>query len=123
MTELETRIGVLEERLSNQIRRIDYVEDHTKEISKISTLLEIQMEMDKEQKVQIKEQSDTLLMINENLTGLNTRLQNIDERVETLEESNRIDLDEFRKTVLLKGVPTIISAIIVAWLLIKLGLQ
>lgn len=123
MTELETRIGVLEERLNNQIRRIDYVEDHTKEISKISTLLEIQMEMDKEQKVQIKEQSDTLLMINENLTGLNTRLQNIDERVETLEESNRIDLDEFRKTVLLKGVPTIISAIIVAWLLIKLGLQ
>jgi TolA-binding protein len=81
--------------------RVDKLEENNKEITKLSTLMEIQIEMN-------KQQSETLSKINDNLTSLNNVTGNLDRRIGDLEvgftqekERNKIDLRDVGKNIVI----------------------
>lgn len=76
---LEARVNSLENRVSN-------LEENSKELSKLSTLMEIQVKLNKEQDDFLRDQSVTLIKMNENLTSLNLATNRLDNKIETLED-------------------------------------
>lgn len=75
---LKKQVGKIE-------RRVDDLEKDRRELSKLSTLMEVQIRMNKEQDDFLREQSITLVKMNENLTTLNQTTNKLDERIGNLE--------------------------------------
>jgi chromosome segregation ATPase len=102
------RITRLEEKAHSNEKRVSTVENKTEDIPELKTLMKMTIETN-------KEQSQTLLKINENLTGLNGELKNLGGRVKTLEDgqnSNKIDIVALVKQIVWVGVP----ALLIWWL-------
>jgi predicted nucleic acid-binding Zn-ribbon protein len=98
------RITRVEEKTSSNENRISAVESKTEDIPELKTLMKLTIETN-------KEQSQTLLKINENLTGLNGEMKNLGGRVKTLEDSqngNKIDIVSLVKQVIWVGVPALL---------------
>lgn len=116
------RQGRCEEKLTSHDRRIDNLETKNEALSRLTTIVEMQMEANKEQQKQIKDQHRTLEKMNNNLDGLNTTLGNLDKRVEQLESSDnerKLDFGKLFKEIVYKVIP----AIAIAYFLFKMGLQ
>lgn len=78
MEEKDYRFKYLEEKVESHDERIKGIEKLSNEFTKISTILEMQTEMN-------KKQDETLGKINDNLTNLNNTTQRLGERVGHLE--------------------------------------
>lgn len=123
MTEIVAEIASLKEMLKSSDRRIDVLEDSVRLIPKMETLLEITIETN-------KKQSDTLDLINANLTRLNNNYDNLTHRIGAIEDDIRIsrgnssiNINKLTTDTISKMVPSILGGIILAWLFIKFGLK
>jgi chromosome segregation ATPase len=119
--------------LHSQGEKLESQNDKNETLAKLTTLVEIQMQdsrdrearqetRDEKQNLQMKEFSDTLVKVNENLTGLNSSVSQVESRVGKLEDSQKkkiIDLGELAKDVVFKVIPTLIGA----YLILKFGLK
>jgi chromosome segregation ATPase len=106
------KLSVLETKTESNTNRIEKLEQLGNELSKLSTLMEMQIEMNKDQQKQLKEQHETLIKINENLNGLSSAYQKLDGRVETLEknqENSKIDILQVIKIV----IPSLLLAYLI----------
>lgn len=136
----EAEISVLKEQYKMTNKRLEKIEETVPTIDRLSTLLELTIETNKEQSV-------TLAKINENLTNLNfgmTDLSNrvteiedgnkneeinqlqqsvkgIDERVKNIEKS-KIDWNEFFKGTFVKILGTVVTLGVLAWLASQFGM-
>lgn len=116
------RLGRVEEKATNHDNRIENLEGKNDVLVRLATLMETQVEVNKEQQNQIKEQHQTLVKINENLTTLNSGMQDLNNRVTEIEdnqESKKIDLGQLAKSTILYIIPSLL----LTWLLIELGLK
>lgn len=111
------RYKYLEEKVNSHEERIKSLEVMNNEITKISTILEMQAEMN-------KKQDETLTKINENLTNLNVKSDRLAERVNGLENdvkevSNR---DSISITETMKKIGWLVVTAIVTFVLTYFGL-
>lgn len=79
-------IEVNKTKIDSLEKRVSILEQDRKELSKLSTLMEIQVDMNKEQDIFLREQSLTLVKMNENLTSLTTETSKLGTRLGTLED-------------------------------------
>ncbi|RYI32028.1 hypothetical protein EVU96_00010 [Bacillus infantis] len=125
------RQGRCEEKLAGHDRRINNLEMENRNLSRLTTLVEMQMEINKEQQEQMKEQHQTLLKVNDNLTGLNNSQQKLNENQEqlsvrvsdiesTLQSHNINAVQIFKKS--LGYIVTLAGGVIAAYVYMKLGL-
>ncbi len=131
-TDLNERIGVIENTLKNHEQRIQKQEDNNEILIEMKTILKNQVDMNKEQNEQMKEFSGTLIEVNNNLSKLNgsqEQLQNdmskIGERVTHIEKSqdeNKIDVPKLMVKILI-GIFMLIPTLIGAWWMTKTGLK
>lgn len=105
------RVSKLEARTDAQEKRLDELEDDTKSIPKLETLMDMVVKS-------YDKQSDTLDNINKNLTGLNNKMDGLDQRVYQLEEGKQENRKDVRKIVI-----GIVTTLVGAWLLIQFGLK
>lgn len=106
------------EDISNHNERITNLESKNESMVEFKTILKMQMEINKEQNVQMKEMSKTLNNVNTNLTELNTSSQQLNSRLTDVEESldaNKIDI--------VKWIKNASWLIFIAFVLWKLGLK
>lgn len=85
--------------IENNLKRIEKLEERADEVTKLSTLMEIQVDMNKNQSI-------TLSKINDNLTILNSTTTNLDRRLGKLESDfkedynkNNIDMRDLSKKI------------------------
>lgn len=130
VSKLEVQVDTQEKRWQSQVEKNDV-------LTKLATLMEMQMseskEREKRQEVRDEKQNkqmskitDTLNNMNENLTGLNSGLQEVKSRVTDIEkqqEDKKIDLGKLFKDIIFKGVPTVVATVVATWLLIQSGLK
>lgn len=113
-TTLDYRYKYLEEKVNGHDERIKGLEYMSIEFTKISTILEMQQDMN-------KKQDETLIKINDNLTQLNQKSDRLGERVDSLEgevkESSQRDNISFSLTVrkVLWTVATVIIGGLFGW--------
>lgn len=106
------RLGVMDEKVNNHNRRIQTLEEDTRSLSRLTLLMEQQVEIN-------KTQSRTLDKVNTNLTNLNNRFDNVEFRVENLESVNETRVNaqkETKKSLRDKVLYPILLAIIFALL-------
>lgn len=114
------RIATLESKVNEHGRKLEKQEEKNETQIEIHTILKMQVETNKEQSKQMIKFGETLDKVNENLTGLNTGMQDLNNRVTEIEnnqESKKIDLAVLAKTIIFKVVPTVIGA----WILFYFG--
>lgn len=123
MESVESKVVVLDEKINVANKRISDLEAKTENMPKIEVLMDLVVETN-------KEQTETLKSINENMTGLNNKLEHVDRRVEKLEkysqedsENSKIDLNQLRKDIITKVIPSVIGGLVLAWFLIQFGLK
>lgn len=85
------RLGVMDEKVNNHNRRIQTLEEDTRSLSRLTLLMEQQVEIN-------KTQSRTLDKVNTNLTNLNNRFDNVEFRVENLESVNETRVNAQKET-------------------------
>lgn len=85
------RLGVMDEKVNNHNRRIQTLEEDTRSLSRLTLLMEQQVEIN-------KTQSRTLDKVNTNLTNLNNRFDNVEFRVENLESVNETRVSAQKET-------------------------
>lgn len=125
-SELIQRVAVLEERAKNSAEKIEALENGNEVIQRLTALMEVQVDTNKDNKEQMREQHNTLVQVNQNLFNLNTKMGDIDSRVGRLEQSDnddKIDLGKFFKDLIFKVVPTVIATLVAAWFIIQFGLK
>lgn len=127
-----------DERLEEYGRKISKLESSNELLYKMSVLLEVQTDLNKEQQRQMKENTETLVGVNASLIKVNGLVEKLSQRLERLEEDvtnnrqrlnenddkNHIDIRDSQKDFkewLLK-IPLIIAMAILAWALGKFGL-
>lgn len=109
--QFDSRITRLEERSKVTNRRLDDLEDKTKDITKFEMLVEMFKESNKESREANKELSNTMKEINTNLTGLNKEVGSLGNRVEKLEENesdNKVDLNKLFKNIFITAVTGVV---------------
>ena len=119
----EARLNSLEDKVKEHAERLTSVERTNGQIEKISTLLEMQIEINKEHTL-------TLRSINENLNNLNKGYENLDRRMEIVEDNQKImkekstvDITEQFKRLIVYGLPSLLGGLILAALVYFLGLK
>ncbi|MED2945507.1 hypothetical protein P4284_09615 [Bacillus swezeyi] len=120
------RISVLEEKIKNHQGRISNLEARTEDMSRLTTLMEQQIEINKDTQNQSREQFVTLTEMNNSLKNLSKSYEKLDNRVGILEQSDsnrKIDPGHFGKDLMYKVLPTVIATLIGAWLLMHFGLK
>lgn len=123
MGETETKVAKLEVKVNNHEQRLFTLESDNKVLNRLAATLEQQVKISNERD---EKQNRVLEKINENLTGLNSRFDHVEKRVNYLEENhnhNLININELWKTTIFKIIPSLIGGILLAWFLIQLGLQ
>ncbi|WP_137743231.1 hypothetical protein [Robertmurraya siralis] len=143
---LEVKLGKLEERVSSHGNRIKKVEDQTFTLERLATIVEMQVDLNRQQGEQMKEMADTLNEMNLNLSGLNNGLADLNERVTEIEDKNinqninylqqsveklddrlgkieerKIDWNKFVHSTSLKILGTIVTLGVLAWLANQFG--
>ncbi|MED4848179.1 hypothetical protein [Bacillus atrophaeus] len=121
-----SRLSVLEEKTNQHDGKLNSLEEKTNVINRIATLVEQQVEINKDAQVQSREQFTTLTEMNSSLRNLSKSYEKLDNRVEILERSDstrKIDPSQFTKDLIYKVLPSVIATIIGAWLLIHFGLK
>jgi chromosome segregation ATPase len=106
------------EDIGNHNERITNLESKNESMVEFKTILKMQMEVNKEQNIQMKEMSKTLNNVNTNLTELNTSSQQLNSRLTDVEETldaNKIDI--------VKWIKNASWLIFIAFVLWKLGLK
>lgn len=111
------RYKYLEEKVNGHEERIKSLEIMNNEITKISTILEMQAEMN-------KKQDETLTKINENLTSLNVKSDRLAERVDGLESDVKkaSKRDSISVTETIKKIGLLVVTAIVTFVLTYFGL-
>lgn len=92
--ECSVKTSMIHEELNKTISRLERLENKNGEMDKLSKLLELQMESDKEQNKVLHDLSLTIVKVNENLTSLNSNYKNLNDRVGSVEkdlQDNKID--------------------------------
>jgi methyl-accepting chemotaxis protein len=126
------RIAVVEESVKSLSRRVSENEGNSESLVRLTTLMEIQTEMDKQQNEQMREFGDTLNNVNSNLSllsssyeHLKTDMSTIGSRVKSIEDSQEDTKLSIPKigALIVKNSFLIIPSIILAWLLIQMGLK
>ncbi|AOL97989.1 hypothetical protein SB658_05940 [Bacillus sp. SIMBA_008] len=121
-----SRLSALEEKAKHTNNKIDSLEERTNVIGRIATLVEQQVEINKDSQAQSREQFSTLNEMSNSLKNLSKSYEKLDNRVEILERSDstrKIDPSQFTKDLVYKVLPSVITTIIGAWLLIHFGLK
>ncbi|ASS60561.1 MULTISPECIES: hypothetical protein [Bacillus amyloliquefaciens group] len=121
-----SRLSALEEKARHTDNKIDSLEERTNVIGRIATLVEQQVEINKDSQAQSREQFSTLNEMSNSLKNLSKSYEKLDNRVEILERSDstrKIDPSQFTKDLVFKVLPSVIASIIAAWLLIHFGLK
>ncbi|MGV6971090.1 hypothetical protein ACWA17_06225 [Bacillus halotolerans] len=121
-----SRLSALEEKAKHTDKKIDSLEERTNVIGRIATLVEQQVEINKDSQAQSREQFSTLNEMSNSLKNLSKSYEKLDNRVEILERSDstrKIDPSQFTKDLVFKVLPSVIATIIGAWLLIHFGLK
>ncbi|MCY8985675.1 hypothetical protein [Bacillus subtilis] len=121
-----SRLSALEEKAKHTNNKIDSLEERTNVIGRIATLVEQQVEINKDSQAQSREQFSTLNEMSNSLKNLSKSYEKLDNRVEILERSDstrKIDPSQFTKDLVYKVLPSVIATIIGAWLLIHFGLK
>ncbi|MCT6513161.1 hypothetical protein N0B30_10420 [Bacillus subtilis] len=121
-----SRLSALEEKAKHTNNKIDSLEERTNVIGRIATLVEQQVEINKDSQAQSREQFSTLNEMSNSLKNLSKSYEKLDNRVEILERSDstrKIDPSQFTKDLIFKVLPSVIATIIGAWLLIHFGLK
>lgn len=121
-----SRLSALEEKAKHTNNKIDSLEERTNVIGRIATLVEQQVEINKDSQAQSREQFSTLNEMSNSLKNLSKSYEKLDNRVEILERSDstrKIDPSQFTKDLVFKVLPSVIATIIGAWLLIHFGLK
>ncbi|MEC3640282.1 hypothetical protein [Bacillus halotolerans] len=121
-----SRLSALEEKAKHTNNKIDSLEERTNVIGRIATLVEQQVEINKDSQAQPREQFSTLNEMSNSLKNLSKSYEKLDNRVEILERSDstrKIDPSQFTKDLVFKVLPSVIATIIGAWLLIHFGLK
>ncbi|MCY8958136.1 hypothetical protein [Bacillus atrophaeus] len=121
-----SRLSVLEEKTNQHDGKLNSLEEKTNVINRIATLVEQQVEINKDAQVQSREQFTTLTEMNNSLRNLSKSYEKLDNRVEILERSDstrKIDPSQFTKDLIYKVLPSVIATIIGAWLLIHFGIK
>ncbi|MCY7919172.1 hypothetical protein [Bacillus vallismortis] len=121
-----SRLSALEEKAKHTNNKIDSLEEKTNVIGRIATLVEQQVEINKDSQAQSREQFSTLNEMSNSLKNLSKSYEKLDNRVEILERSDstrKIDPSQFTKDLVFKVLPSVIATIIGAWLLIHFGLK
>jgi hypothetical protein len=116
------RLAVLEQRVEEHGIKLAKQEDKNESQIELNTLLKLQIETSKEHSKQMEKFGDTLDRVNDNLTGLNTGMQDLNSRVTEIEnnqDEKKIDLGQLAKNTILYLIP----ALLLAWLLIELNLK
>lgn len=125
-----SEVQIVNERVSGLSSRVEKLENDRSELTKLSTLMEIQIEMNKKQDDFQREQSLTLVKMNENLTSLNQVTHKLDSRVGELEDSlmqnkiedltrvteheksNSINVPQLFKNIMVTAITTIVLGIV-----------
>ncbi|UWD95758.1 hypothetical protein NX081_11685 [Bacillus velezensis] len=121
-----SRLSALEEKAKHTDNKIDSLEERTNVIGRIATLVEQQVEINKDSQAQSREQFSTLNEMSNSLKNLSKSYEKLDNRVEILERSDstrKIDPSQFTKDLVFKVLPSVIASIVAAWLLIHFGLK
>ncbi|WIT27618.1 hypothetical protein [Bacillus phage SPbetaL5] len=121
-----SRLSALEEKAKHTNNKIDSLEERTNVIGRIATLVEQQVEINKDSQAQSREQFSTLNEMSNSLKNLSKSYEKLDNRVEILERSDstrKIDPSQFTKDLVFTVLPSVIATIIGAWLLIHFGLK
>ncbi|AKF31062.1 MULTISPECIES: hypothetical protein [Bacillati] len=121
-----SRLSALEEKAKHTDNKIDSLEERTNVIGRIATLVEQQVEINKDSQAQSREQFSTLNEMSNSLKNLSKSYEKLDNRVEILERSDstrKIDPSQFTKDLVFKVLPSVIATIVAAWLLIHFGLK
>ncbi|MCY8282762.1 hypothetical protein [Bacillus inaquosorum] len=121
-----SRLSALEEKAKHTNNKIDSLEERTNVIGRIATLVEQQVEINKDSQAQSREQFSTLNEMSNSLKNLSKSYEKLDSRVEILERSDstrKIDPSQFTKDLVYKVLPSVIATIVGAWLLIHFGLK
>ncbi|QIW79959.1 hypothetical protein [Bacillus tequilensis] len=121
-----SRLSALEEKAKHTDNKINSLEERTNVIGRIATLVEQQVEINKDSQAQSREQFSTLNEMSNSLKNLSKSYEKLDNRVEILERSDstrKIDPSQFTKDLVFKVLPSVIATIIGAWLLIHFGLK
>ncbi|MCU4668660.1 MULTISPECIES: hypothetical protein [Bacillus] len=124
--DVNTRLSVLEEKTKNHQEKITNLEARTADMSRLTTLMEQQIEINKDAQKQSREQFVTLTEMNNSLKNLSKSYEKLDNRVGILEQSDsnrKIDPGQFGKDLMYKVLPTVIATLVGAWLLIHFGLK
>lgn len=119
------RIGSNEQAIEDLERRMDKAELKSESQTKTNILLEMQTQVNKDQNEQMRQIGETLQKVNDNLTGLNTGMHDLNKRVTLIEnnqDSKKIDLGALGKDIVFKVIPTVIATILGAYLLFQLNL-
>jgi len=110
-SELIQRVSKLEEQNISQDREIKELKEDTKNIPRLETLMEMVIETTKENSATMKE-------VNKNLTGLNSKVDNVDGRVGELEDAKKEN-----KKITVDFILKIAGGLILAYLVIALNLK
>ncbi|MDQ7724211.1 hypothetical protein FPQ02_05850 [Bacillus halotolerans] len=121
-----SRLSALEEKAKHTDNKVDSLEERTNVIGRIATLVEQQVEINKDSQAQSREQFSTLNEMSNSLKNLSKSYEKLDNRVEILERSDstrKIDPSQFTKDLVFKVLPSVIATIVGAWLLMHFGLK
>ncbi|BDG80097.1 MULTISPECIES: hypothetical protein [Bacillus] len=121
-----SRLSALEEKAKHTDNKVDSLQERTNVIGRIATLVEQQVEINKDSQAQSREQFSTLNEMSNSLKNLSKSYEKLDNRVEILERSDstrKIDPSQFTKDLVFKVLPSVIATIVGAWLLIHFGLK
>jgi hypothetical protein len=122
MEDVVERLARVETKQENHERLLNSQMEKNDLLTKMSTLVEMQVEVN-------KEQSATLKNINDNLTNLNNKHDKLGERVSEIETSLNDDKRTKRERIngVLKyvgtSIGTLVVTLLIAYLSVKLGLK
>ncbi|WP_025726791.1 hypothetical protein [Heyndrickxia ginsengihumi] len=102
---LGERVKAVETTVESHDKRIDRLEKNNESLTKLTTLMEIQTETNKEVANTVKSQQETLVKMNDNLDGLNTRVGKLEEE----KNDNEINI---MKDLIRPGIIAVVLTII-----------
>lgn len=123
--DLYERITRVETIVSEHSRKLDAQVEKNDTLTKLATIMEMQVEVNKEQSIQMKKFDITLNKVNTNLDGLNKNLETLDTRVGKLESNDnerKIDVPSLM-TKIVVGIFMTIPTLITMWLALQFGLK
>lgn len=103
--------------------KIIKLEDGHKELMKISTILEMQQQLNKEQSKTLFYINENLIHLNETVKNLGDEVSNLNNRVEKLEDTGKFDIKEFNKELFYKVLPSVLGGLLLGYLGLKFGLK